>query len=101
MSRLHPVFNVVKLLPAPSDPIPGRLPQPAPPPEIVNGEEEWIVEGILDSKMINRKLRDLVKWEGFGIEHNSWEAWNDVHADRFAQFLYTEIAIFAFSRSFT
>src|SRR5271168_4920422 len=80
MSRLHPVFNVVKLLPAPSDPIPGRLPQPPPPPEIISGEEEWIVEEILDSKMINRKLRYLVKWEGFGIEHNSWEAWNNVHA---------------------
>src|SRR5271156_4359249 len=40
MSRLHPVFNVVKLLPAPSDPIPGRLPQPPPPPEIISGEEE-------------------------------------------------------------
>src|SRR5271155_5850385 len=27
MSRLHPVFNVVKLMPALSDPIPGRHPQ--------------------------------------------------------------------------
>src|SRR5271156_3321053 len=26
MSRLHPVFNVVKLMPAPSDPIPGHHP---------------------------------------------------------------------------
>ena len=30
--------------------------------------------------MVNRKLRYLVKWEGFGIEHNSWEAWDDIHA---------------------
>src|SRR5271168_1572853 len=51
MSRLHPVFNVVKLLPAPSDPIPGRLPQPPPPPEIISGEEEWIVEEILNSTL--------------------------------------------------
>src|SRR5271156_4756653 len=80
MSRLHPVFNVVKLTPAPLDPIPGRRPNPPPPPEIVDGEEEWIVEEILDSKMVNRRLRYLIKWEGFGIEHNSWEPWNDVHA---------------------
>src|SRR5271155_4804069 len=80
MSRLHPMFNVVKLIPAPSDPIPGRHPPPPPPPEIVEGEEEWIVEEILDSKMVNRKLRYLIKWEGFGIEHKSWEPWNDVHA---------------------
>ena len=80
MSRLHPVFNVVKLLPAPPDPIPGRRPNPPPPPEIVDGEEEWIVEEILDSKVMNRKLRYLVKWEGFGIEHNSWEPWDNIHA---------------------
>ena len=80
MSRLHPVFNTIKLTPAPEDPIPGRHPHPPPLPEIVNGEEEWIVEAILDSKVINRKLRYLVKWEGFGIEHNSWEPWDGVHA---------------------
>src|SRR5277367_473473 len=51
MSRLHPVFNVVKLILAPSNPIPGHLLQPPLPPEIVNGEEEWFLEEILDSKM--------------------------------------------------
>ena len=80
MSRLHPVFNVVKLIPAPEDPIQGRRPRPPPLPEVVNGEEEWIVEEILDSRMVNQKLRYLVKWEGFGIEHNSWEAWDNIHA---------------------
>src|SRR6202522_3595950 len=63
MSRLHPVFNVVKLTAAPPDPIVGRHPKPPPPPEIVNEEEEWIVEEILDSKVINRKLRYLVVLE--------------------------------------
>ena len=80
MGRLHPVFNVVKFLPAPPDPISGRCAQPPPPPEIINGEEEWVVEEILDSQMVNRKLCFLVKWEGFGIEHNSWEPWDGIHA---------------------
>jgi len=80
MSRLHPVFNVVKLTPAPIDPIEGRRPHPPPLPEIIDGEEEWVVEEILDSKMMNRKLRYLVKWQGFGVEHNSWEPWDNVHA---------------------
>src|ERR1700678_822412 len=80
MSRLHPVFNVVKLTAAPPDPIVGHHPKPPPPPEIVNEEEEWIVEEILDSNVINWKLLYLVKWEGFGIEHNSWEPWDNVHA---------------------
>ena len=56
MSRLHLVFNVVKLTPALPDPIPGRRALPPPPPELVEGEEEWIVEEILDSKIMNRKL---------------------------------------------
>ena len=45
------------------------------------------MEEILDSKVMNRKLRYLVKWEGFGIEHNSWEPWDTVHApDLVAEF---------------
>ena len=80
MSRLHPIFNVVKLLLAPPDPIPGQRTSPPPLPEIVDGKEEWVVEEILDSRMVNRKLRYLVKWEGFGVEHNSWEPWDNVHA---------------------
>ena len=80
MSRLHPVFNVVKLTPAPLDPIEGRCPHPPPLSEMIDGKEEWIVEEILDSKMMNRKLCYLVKWEGFGVEHNSWEPWDNIHA---------------------
>ena len=80
MKRLHPVFNVVKLAPALPDPIPGRR-APAPPlPEIIDGEEEWVVEEILDSKLVNRKLHYLVKWKDFGVEHDSWEPRENVHA---------------------
>ena len=74
MSRLHPIFNVIKLTPAPTDPIQGCHPIPPLPPEIIDREEDWVVEEILDSKMINRKLKYLIKWEGYGIEHNSWES---------------------------
>ena len=37
MSRLHPIFNVVKLSLAPPDPIPGQWTSPPPLPEIVDG----------------------------------------------------------------
>jgi len=80
MNRLHPIFNVVKLSLAPLDPIPGQWTSPPPLPEIVDGEEEWVVEEILDSRMVHRKLCYLVKWEGFGVEHNSWEPWDNIHA---------------------
>jgi hypothetical protein len=80
MKHLHPVFNVVKLTPALADPVPRRRFPPPPLPEIIDGEEEWIVEEILDSRVMNRKLRYLVKWKDFGIEHNSLEPWDNVHA---------------------
>ena len=80
MSRLHPVFNIVKLTPAPVDPIKGHHPCPPLLPEIIDREEEWVVGEVLDSKIINQKLHYLVKWEGFRIEHNSWEPWDNIHA---------------------
>jgi len=73
MRHLHPVFNVVKLSPAPDDLFAGRCWNPPPPPELVDGEEEYIVEEILNSRMFQWKLQYLVKWEGYGIEGNTWE----------------------------
>ena len=43
-------------------------------------KKTWVVEEILDSRMINQKLRYLVKWDRFRIEHNSWEPWDNIHA---------------------
>jgi Chromo (CHRromatin Organisation MOdifier) domain len=87
MSCLHSVFNVIELTTAPSNPIAGHVPKPLPPLEIVDGEEKWAVKEILNSEVINQKLWYLVKWEGFGIEHNSWESWDNVYApDLVAEF---------------
>ena len=81
------MFNVVKLTPALIDPIAGRWIAPPPLPEIVDGEEEWVVEDILDSKVINQKLQYLVKWKDFGVEHNSWEPQENIHTpDLVAEF---------------
>jgi len=73
MSHLHPVFDVIKLTPVPPDPIVGQRQTSPPPPELIDGEEEYLVEEILDSRMCCQKLQYLVKWESYGIEHNTWE----------------------------
>ena len=78
MNRLHPVFNVVKLTLAPVDPIAGRHAPPPPPPELVDGKEEYVVEEILNSRIFRQKLQYLVKWEGYGVEHNTWEYWDNI-----------------------
>ena len=79
MSQLHPVFNVVKLTLALADPIPERQAPPLPPLELVNGEEKYIVEKVLNSRMFQCKLQYLVKWEGYGVEENTWEYWDNLN----------------------
>jgi len=75
---LYPVFNVVKLSAAPDDPIPGRKPRAPPPPVVIDGEPEWEVEEVLDSRWHRRRFQFLIKWKGFSREHNSWEVASDV-----------------------
>ena len=74
------MFNIVKLSTALEDPILGRKPQALPPPIIVDREEEWEVEEILNSRWHRRRFQFLVKWKGFSREHNSWEVASNVKA---------------------
>jgi len=78
MSHLYPVFNVIKLTLAPIDPITGRHAPLPPPPELIDGNEEYVVEEILNSCMFRWKLQYLVKWEGYGMKNNTWEYWNNL-----------------------
>ena len=61
MRQLHPVFNVIKLSAALEDPILGRKPQAPLPPTVVDREEEWKVEEILNSRWHQRRFQFLVK----------------------------------------
>ena len=49
LSHLHPVFPVIKLTPAPLDPILGQKPAPPPLPVLRKGEEHFKVEQVMDS----------------------------------------------------
>jgi len=80
MKQLHPVFNVVKLTPAPDDPIMGRKTEDHPPPIVIDGEVEWEMEEILDSRWHRRRFQYLIKWKGYGREHNSWKSASEVFA---------------------
>ncbi|CCO35049.1 Retrotransposable element Tf2 155 kDa protein type 1 [Rhizoctonia solani AG-1 IB] len=44
-----------------------------PPPITVDGEEEYKVEGIMDSRENKGKWEYLVKWKGYGPEESTWE----------------------------
>jgi len=56
IKQLHPVFNVVKLTLAPDNPITGQKTEDHLLPIVINGEAEWEVEEILDSRWHQRRF---------------------------------------------
>jgi Chromo (CHRromatin Organisation MOdifier) domain len=78
--KCHPVFHVSLLMPfkvSPGDSEGvdkfGRVYGP-PPPVLVDGQFEYVVEAVLQHKTVGGGKRQfLVKWGGFGPEENSWE----------------------------
>lgn len=70
---MHPVFHVSLLQPYHAD---GRV-QPPPPPFLV-GQLAYTVDRILDLRSVHCGCRMnakdfLVCWEGYGLEHDTWE----------------------------
>ena len=71
--RIRPVFNVNLLRKVSPDEIAERPKPSHPEPEINNeGELEYEVEEVLDSRLFRRQLQYLMKWKGYGPEHNEW-----------------------------
>ncbi|SJL10435.1 uncharacterized protein ARMOST_13821 [Armillaria ostoyae] len=80
--KIHPRFNEKLLSPFTPPSFPNQEQPPPPPPDLIDGEEEWEIEEILDSK--SRKVRAkrgepsttvidyFIKWVGHTREHNSW-----------------------------
>src|SRR5205814_10314240 len=66
---IHPLLDIS----ASPHTIPGRTP-PSPPPVVIDSEQEFEVEQILDSKFIRNRLHYLVKWKGYSISENSCES---------------------------
>jgi hypothetical protein len=50
-----------------------------PPPELVEGVEEYEVERVLDSRQYGHghKLQYLIKWKGYPDSDNQWVNWDD------------------------
>jgi hypothetical protein len=86
--RIHPVFHVSLLKPYLSK----GVYQP-PPPQFLDdgGNAYWTVQAIIDHrdrKVGNHLVRDfLVKWDGFGPEHNTWEPEKNLREDSLVEAL--------------
>jgi hypothetical protein len=66
MMDVHPVFHVSLLEPVRDDPFPGQAATP-PSPIIIEGEPEYEVKEVLDSRMLRHQLQYLIKWRGWDI----------------------------------
>ena len=75
MRSIHPVFHTSVLRRYRTGP---GLIRPPPPVEL-DGELEYEVERILDKRMAKFRSKHkrvpqyLIKWKGYGHEHNTWE----------------------------
>lgn len=70
--KIHNVFHVSLLENYSPNPWPSRIVEKSPPIEIED-HYEYEVEEILDSKIVRKKLKYLVKWLGYELEDSTWE----------------------------
>ena len=75
---IHDVFHIDLLTPYRETPTHGANYQ-HPPPDLVDGVEEFEVEKVLDSRRHGRgrKLQYLIKWKGYPDSDNQWVNWDD------------------------
>jgi hypothetical protein len=79
--KIHDVFHADLLTPYHETDFHGRNYE-RPPPDLINGEEEYEIERVVDSRRHGRggKIQYLVKWKGYPDSENQWVSWDDVNA---------------------
>jgi Chromo (CHRromatin Organisation MOdifier) domain len=80
--KIHPVFHTSLLSPYKEMEEHGEN-FPEPPPDLVEGEEEFEVEQVLASRRhgCGKRLQYLLRWKGYSQAHDSWEPANQVHVE--------------------
>ena len=71
---IHNVFNEDVLTRCVKLKFKGQYEEPAPPPVIINEEEEYEVEEVRKHRKRGRGTQYLVHWKGYGDKHDQWIA---------------------------
>jgi RNase H-like domain found in reverse transcriptase/Reverse transcriptase (RNA-dependent DNA polymerase)/Integrase zinc binding domain/Chromo (CHRromatin Organisation MOdifier) domain len=79
--KIHPVFHINLLTPYTETPSHGPN-FTRPPPDLIDGEEEYEVEQIRSHRTWGRfkTLQYLIKWVGYPESDNTWENADQIHA---------------------
>jgi len=86
--KIHNIFHASLLTPYKETPEHGpNFPKPSPE---LNGESEWEVEQIINTRCHCNQLQYLVRWKGFSEAHDSWEPTTHVHADHLIEAYYRQ-----------
>ena len=70
--KIHNVFHATLLTEYTENEVHGPNPDP-PLPDIIEGEEEYEVEGILNHRTKGKHVEYYIKWKGYDHDENSWE----------------------------
>jgi len=92
--KIHNIFHVDLLLPYKETEAYGTL--FTRPPPIIDNEEEYKVEAILDAryKGCGHQLQYLIHWKGYPHSNDSWIAHKDLHTpELLAEFMSSDSAM--------
>jgi Chromo (CHRromatin Organisation MOdifier) domain len=78
---IHPVFHTSLIMPY-TETLSHGPNFTQPPPDLINGEEEYEVEQIRAHRRWGRSktLQYLIKWKGYPESNNTWENTDQIHA---------------------
>jgi hypothetical protein len=77
--KIHNVFHVNLLTPYYETDAYGEA-YSQPPPELIDGQQEYEVEKIIDDRSYRCKQQYLVRWLGYPTSENSWVDAKDLHS---------------------
>ena len=75
--KIHPIFHISLLESYKASIIPERTREPSS-SIVIDNEEEWEIEEILDSELCHRKLWYKIRWAGYSLARDSWQSASDL-----------------------